>query len=230
MKDFLLYFYIFFIYSIIGWIVESTYVSIKEKKFVDRGFLIGPYCPIYGFGALGMILYLEQYKNNIVTVFFLAVIICSILEYLTSYLMEKIFKARWWDYSNKKFNLNGRICGQNALLFGLGGVIIIYIFHPILNNILTSLNQNVLFVISIISLIIYITDTIVSFNIINKFKNTVKNIDLKKDSTQEFSKIVKDTLFKNKKIFQTRLFSAFPNVDLKSILNLRKDLKELLKK
>ena len=230
MKTFLLYFYIFFIYSIIGWIIESTYVSIKEKKFVDRGFLIGPYCPIYGFGALGTILYLEQYKDNIITVFFLAVIICSILEYLTSYLMEKIFKARWWDYSDKKFNLNGRICGQNAILFGLGGVIVIYIFHPLLSNILISLNQNILFIISIISLMIYATDTIISFNIINKFKDTVKNIELRKDSTQEFSKIVKDALFKNNKILQKRLFTAFPNVDLKPLLNLKKDIKDFLKK
>ena len=217
MKFFLTYFSIFFIYSVIGWIVESTYVSIKEKKFVDRGFLIGPYCPIYGLGSLVIIFYIEQYKNNIITVFFLSVIICSILEYLTSYLMEKIFKARWWDYSNEKFNLNGRICGKNALLFGLGGIIILYLLNPLLNTIITPLNKNIFLIIIITCLIFFLTDTIVSFNIINKFKQTVNNIDLKKDSTQEFSKIVRETLFKNKKFFQKRLLTAFPNVDLKKL-------------
>ncbi len=226
MRTFLLYFYIFFIYSIIGWILESLYVTIQQKKIVNRGFLIGPYCPIYGFGALGMILYLEQYKDNVITVFLLAVIICSILEYVTSYLMEKLFKARWWDYSNKRFNLNGRICGQNALLFGIGGVIIIYFVHPILNDILLSLDKKVLLIISIISLIIYLTDTIVSFNIINKLKYTITSIDTKKDSSQEFSKLVKETLSKRNKVLQKRLFSAFPNIDLKALL----DIKNLLKK
>ena len=230
MEKFLSYFCIFFIYSVIGWITESTYVSIKEKKIVNRGFLIGPYCPIYGCGALVIITYLEQYKDNIITVFFLAVIVCSILEYLTSYIMEKIFKARWWDYSNEKFNLNGRICGKNALLFGLGGVIVIYLVHPTLKNILTLFNPKLLFIIIIICLIIYLTDAIISFNIINKFKNTITSIDLNKDSSQEFSKIVKETLLKNHKTLQKRLFTAFPNVDLQPLINLRKDIEDFLKK
>ena len=230
MKNFLLIFYTFFIYSIIGWIIESIYVSIKEKKFVDRGFLIGPYCPIYGLGALGMILYLEQYKNNIITVFFLSVIICSILEYITSYIMEKIFNARWWDYSKENFNLNGRICGKNSILFGIGGVIVIYIAHPFIKNILLSINPKILLIISIISLLIFLTDTIISFNIVNKLKNTITSIEPKKDTTQEFSKLIKETLIKRNKILQKRLFSAFPNIDLKSLIPKRKDIKDFLKK
>ena len=230
MEKFLYYFCIFFVYSVIGWIIESFYVGIKNKKFANRGFLIGPYCPIYGFGSLGMILYLDQYKDNIVTVFLLAIFICCTLEYLTSYLMEKLFKARWWDYSKERFNLNGRICGKNALLFGIGGIIVIYIAHPIINRILLSINKNLLLIITIIALIIYITDTIISFNIVNKFKKTIISIDIKKDSTQEFSKLVKEVLLNNHQILQKRLLSAFPNIDLKRIANLRKDIKELLTK
>ena len=229
MEKFLYYFSIFFIYSVIGWLIESTYVSIKEDKIINRGFLIGPYCPIYGFGALGMILYLEQYKNNILTVFLLAVIICSTLEYLTSYIMEKLFKARWWDYSKNKFNLNGRICGKNSLLFGLGGVIIIYIAHPIINNILLSINKNISLTLTIIFLIIYTIDTIISLNIVKKFKKTVSNIDITKDSSQEFSKLVKEILLSNHKVLQKRLYSAFPNIDLSKISSL-KDIKKLLTK
>ncbi len=230
MEKFLYYFFIFFIYSVIGWIIESTYVAIKEKKFTNRGFLIGPYCPIYGFGSLTMILYLEQYKDNLITVFLLAIILCSTLEYLTSFFMEKLFHARWWDYSNEKFNLNGRICGKNALLFGLGGVFIIYIVHPIINKVILSINETLLLILIIIFFIVYITDTIISLKIVNKFKTTIRSIDIKKDSTQDFSKLVKEVLLNNHKILQKRLLSAFPNIELKKLANLKKDIKELLTK
>ena len=230
MEKFLYSFFIFFIYSVIGWIIESTYVAIKEKKFTNRGFLIGPYCPIYGFGSLTMILYLEQYKDNLITVFLLAIILCSTLEYLTSFFMEKLFHARWWDYSNEKFNLNGRICGKNALLFGLGGVFIIYIVHPIINKVILSINETLLLILIIIFFIVYITDTIISLKIVNKFKTTIRSIDIKKDSTQDFSKLVKEVLLNNHKILQKRLLSAFPNIELKKLANLKKDIKELLTK
>ena len=89
-----IYFMMFMIYAVAGWIMECTLGVIQKHKFVNRGFLIGPYCPIYGCGSLGMIIYLEQYKDNIVTVFLLSVVICSVLEYFTSYIMEKLFKTR----------------------------------------------------------------------------------------------------------------------------------------
>ena len=227
---FLSYFGLFFLYSVIGWIVESFYVSVQINKLVNRGFLIGPYCPIYGCGALGVVCYLDQYKNNILTVFLLAVVVCSFLEYVTSFLMEKLFKARWWDYSDKKFNLNGRICGQNSLLFGLGGVVIIYIVHPFIKSILANIPSNIIFIINIIFFVIFFTDVIVSFNIINKFKNTVSSIDVKKDSSQEFARIVRETLFSSHKVFQKRLLSAFPNVDFTNFNNLKETWKLITKK
>lgn len=230
MKTFLYYFSIFFIYSVLGWLIESTYVGIKQNKFTNRGFFIGPYCPIYGFGSLIIILYLEQYKNNIITVFLLAILLCSTLEYITSYLMEKLFHARWWDYSKEKFNLNGRICGKNALLFGIGGLFIIYIAQPCINKILLIINEKILLVIIIIALILCTIDTIISLKIVNKFKNTLRNIDIKKDATQDFSKLVKEVLKSNHEILQKRLLTAFPDIELKRLANIKKDIKELLKK
>ena len=144
--------------------------------------------------------------------------------------MEKLFHARWWDYSNEKFNLNGRICGKNALLFGLGGVFIIYIVHPIINKVILSINETLLLILIIIFFIVYITDTIISLKIVNKFKTTIRSIDIKKDSTQDFSKLVKEVLLNNHKILQKRLLSAFPNIELKKLANLKKDIKELLTK
>ena len=130
MSQFLDYFLLFFIYSVVGWAIETCYIFLTRDKLVNRGFLIGPYCPIYGAGAIAMIFYLSQYKDNALTVFLLGSLICSVIEYVTSYLMEKIFKARWWDYSRLKFNLNGRICLQNAILFGLLGLVLIYFINP----------------------------------------------------------------------------------------------------
>ena len=92
---------------------------IEQKKFINRGFLIGPICPIYGYGILAIILLIGKNATDILSVFLKAILVCSVLEYLTSYFMEKLFKARWWDYSKRRFNLNGRICLETMLPFGI---------------------------------------------------------------------------------------------------------------
>lgn len=229
MNSILFYIACFLIYSIVGWIAETSYIMIRTNKFVDRGFLIGPYCPIYGFGSILMVFYLTQYKNNILTVFILGVVVCSILEYLTSYIMEILFKTRWWDYSNNKFNLNGRICGKNSILFGLGGIIVTYSLQPFFNIFLPLIPNNLFNIITIITFIIFISDLIFSLNVINHFKKTLTSIDLKKDSTQEFSKIVKERIKNNNKIFQQRLVDAFPDIDFQKLTNLKKEIKEEIK-
>ena len=134
------YFLIFFIYSFLGWMIETINCSIMaKKKILNRGFLIGPYIPIYGTGALVMILFLTEYKKDPFVLFCMAVVYCSLIEYITSYLMEKLFLARWWDYTHEKFNLNGRICGLNSLLFGLCSIGVIYFIQPILILFIQSL-------------------------------------------------------------------------------------------
>lgn len=218
--------------------MESSYVSIKQKRFVDRGFLIGPYCPIYGWGSLAIILYLNQYKDNFVTVFILGVVICAFIEYITSYIMEKIFKARWWDYSDKKFNLNGRVCGENAILFGLGGLLIIYMIQPVIEGYISKLSMFWLSLLSILFFIIFLVDTIVSFNIVNKLKENLGNIEIKRDSTQEMKNLVTDILNSNfhgekikKNILQRRIIKAFPNFDINKFVVVKnsrvKNIKEL---
>ena len=106
-----------FFYSVVGWIYESTLCSVRAHKFINRGFLNGPYCPIYGWGAVLDILILGKVQNPVLLFFLGAIVTCS-LEYFTSYIMEKLFHARWWDYSKRKFNINGRVCllGAVALL------------------------------------------------------------------------------------------------------------------
>ncbi len=215
MNTFLYYFFIFIIYTFLGWVLEVAFIFIRTKRFVNRGFLIGPACPIYGFGALIMMFYLTQYKDEPFTVFIMGAFICSTLEYITSYIMEKIFKARWWDYSDKKFNVNGRICLTYAFLFGLCGVIMICFTNPIIIYLLNLIPENIMVIISSSFLIIFITDVLVSFNIISKFKTTALNIA--KDSTEEINKKVIETI-KNK-VLQKRIVKAFPS--LKFQFNLR---------
>ncbi len=206
MDKFLFYFFLFFLYAVLGWIVEVTYVAIIDKKFVNRGFLIGPYIPIYGYSAIIMVLYLNQYKENPLTVFMLAVFICSLLEYITSYLLEKIFNARWWDYSNLKFNINGRICLKNSFMFGVLSLILIYLINPIFINLLESMNTTWLYVLSIICLIIFITDLITSIVVVFKIKDKLSNHRF--DATIEIRKLVNAKI--KKRYLHNRVFSAFP--------------------
>ena len=187
-------FLVFIIYSFIGWCIEVVSVFKIEKKVINRGFLIGPYCPIYGIGALLMTFLLNDYSENIFILFGMSMFICTILEYLTSYIMEKLFNARWWDYSKKKFNLNGRVCLENSCAFGVAGVILIdiinkIVYYPIINNI-----NIVTIIISSILLIIFITDIIISYITINSFKKFVKECTY--DNTFEISERKKDEIEK----------------------------------
>lgn len=199
----------FVFYSIVGWIIEVIDQFYRQKKLINRGFLLGPYCPVHGVGALLMLLLLSKFSNNLFVLFISSVFICTILEYLTGFLLEKIFKARWWDYSDYKFNLNGRVCLQNSLFFGLAGVIIVKFSQPFLVEIISSISANILNVICIILLIIFSVDLIISFYIICSFKNLTNN--MLKDSTVEISNKVKTKLAKQSFFFK-RLIMAFPNL------------------
>lgn len=200
-------FLLFMIYAIIGWILEVIGQIINKKRFINRGFLIGPYCPIYGIGAILMTLFIPHTKDILGT-FLKAVLICGILEYTTSYLMEKIFKTRWWDYSNKKFNINGRICLETLVLFGIGGVLAVDFISPYLFGILININPIVLNVITYLFLVIFVADVSVSYNIISCFKKVSSNI--KKDSTEDITKLVRQVL-KEKSYLYKRLVDSFPN-------------------
>ena len=129
-------FLLFIIYSFLGWCMEMVVCYFATRKWVNRGFLIGPICPIYGWGCLLIILLLKRYLDDPLVLFVMSMVLCSLLEYYTSYLMEKLFKARWWDYSNKKYNLNGRVCLFNLLIFSIGSFIMIRKFIPLLDSVL----------------------------------------------------------------------------------------------
>ena len=142
------YFLLFFIYAFCGWLIEVFVFLIKEKKLINRGFLIGPYCPIYGFCAILMVLTFGKYFSTPFALFVMAGVICTFFEYITSYIMEKIFGARWWDYSNISFNINGRVCLHNSLAFGILGMLLLYSINPFLENLLKQIPKEILICIS----------------------------------------------------------------------------------
>ena len=127
---------LFTIYSLLGWICESAACSIEAKKFINRGFLNGPFCPIYGVGALLIVKLLTPFSGNLAALFIAALLLTSVLEYLTGFLLEKLFHAKWWDYSHRRFNLQGRVCLGNALVFGVMGVAAVHLIHPLILRLL----------------------------------------------------------------------------------------------
>ena len=213
LQMFFFYFIFFFSYAILGWIMEVIVCGIPEKKFVNRGFLIGPYCPIYGIAALLMWGTLEKYINDLPILFIVVFVFGTILEYSTSYLMEKIFKARWWDYSDKKFNINGRACLGNSVCFGVLGCIIMNITNPIFISLIEKIPYTGLVIVGPILFIIFMVDIIISCSIISKIRINITT--LTKDSTEEITEKVRE-LLKKRSILHKRLVNAFP--DLKAII------------
>ena len=206
-------FLLFLIYSFCGWTIETVGEYIKSKKLVNRGFMIGPLCPVYGVGSVLITIVLNQYTNDIFIIFGISCIMCGILEYFTSLIMEKLFNARWWDYSNFKFNINGRICLEVVALFGLAGIGIIKIFNPLFYKfIINPIPENIINILFYSFVIIFIIDLIVSLNITAKIRKISKQVSSElKDNTEEISKKVRETLLK-KSLPYRRILRAFPQV------------------
>ena len=212
--DITYYFLLFMIYAIAGWILEVVLKYKDHKRFIDRGFLIGPYCPIYGYGALLITILLNRYENDPIVLFCMTIIVCGFLEYSTSWAMEKLFKARWWDYSKRKYNLNGRICLGTLIPFGIFGLIIIYITNPFFLSCLGRANIKILNVISILLFIAYIIDNIISTIIIVGFRKTTIKVEKEEahDDTEQITKKVREILAQKSWGYK-RLIDAFPRLE-----------------
>lgn len=207
-----IYFMLFITYATIGWLLETTYVFIGTKKLYNRGFMIGPYIPIYGVGGLLITILLSRYQDSVFSLFCMSIVICSLLEYFTSLLMEKLFKARWWDYSNRTFNINGRICLETMVPFGLVALIVIHFLNPFFLNLYEKMNPLGLNILSIIIATIFLIDFIFSFIVVSGYKQTLKGIKtINKDVTEDVNAYIRE-LFTKKSYFSKRLVKAFPNM------------------
>ena len=199
---------------------------IQYKRFINRGFLIGPYCPIYGWGALAITILLKRYTDDVVALFVMAVVICSVIEYFTSYFMEKKYHARWWDYSDKKFNINGRICLETMVPFGILGVIIMYVTNPFFMGIYNAIPETALHIIAGVLFVAFIIDNMVSSKVISSIHLEEEKIaDNTEEITTEISNRLKQ-LIKEKSYLHKRLVNAYPNFKLEQLEKMKARLQK----
>lgn len=219
------YFLYLFIYSVLGWICEVIYCRIVHGNWTNRGFLYGPYCPIYGFGALFIILLLSPFVSNPILVFLLSILVTTTLEYITSFLMEKIFNAKWWDYSNEFLNINGRVCLATAIPFGILGVLVMYFIHPyttklielipgwIINYIVGGLvSLTLLDIITTLSTLLNLKEKLSAAKLLaEKISENGKDMAKNSEVIKQLEEI-KISVIEKTNIFHNRIIKAFPNL------------------
>ncbi len=206
-------FLIFIFYAFLGYLVEVVCCSLIEKRLVvNRGFCLGPYLPIYGISCIVMSSFLIRYKEDPIALFVMSALVCTLIEYMTSYILEKIFKARWWDYSEKRFHIEGRVCLENALLFGIGGLVCIYLMNPFFLSLLKRLNQTTLIVISCILMVIFLTDVIITIVTMCQLKIATKCFR-NKDATGEIGQMIRSEVIRNATLIR-HMLNAFPKIDI----------------
>ena len=198
---------------------------------------MGPWCPIYGFGAVFISLLLSRHAEDPLAVFGLAILICGILEYSTSYMMEKIFHARWWDYSTKRFNLNGRVCADTLLPFGLLGLLLVYAITPVMFSCFDLLSETMIQIICLSLSLLFLADITISTTTLVKIR--VHAGKLNGDSTEKITNEVRSVLAEKSALVR-RMMRAFPEARLyngkiimimrERRLQLRKEIKQAKKK
>ncbi len=215
----------FAIYSFLGWIVETIFASINEKKFINRGFLTSFFCPIYGFGAIMVIKssilvnnVLDDYFKSFIMSILFSIILVTILEYFTGFLLEKIFDCKWWDYSDNIGNLHGYICIKYSLLWGFFAFLLVKNAHPLISRIVYSVPLAIGYNVAIFLSLYFLLDTAKSIIDAMELRRVILN----------YSK-VSLSVYYNKVLKYKRIFLAFPslmilnagiiNRDIRSILN-----------
>lgn len=236
MIAFLTIFIKFIIYSVVGYIAECIFVSLENKKPTNRGFLCGPICPIYGVGGLLMAFFLKDYKGDYIALFALGALLATVIEYITGWALEKLFHNKWWDYSKNKFNINGRVCLLNTILFGIAAVVVVMFGEPLLDKILALLSDFWIILIGIILIILFVLDMIYSWIVAFNLRNNIIIVeDLKNkklsDLPEMLEEALKSQINKVKKI-PKRVSKAFPKfigdykVEFDIINNLKKSSKK----
>lgn len=175
----------FLTYSFLGWVCETVYCSIGNGQFINRGFLNGPFCPIYGFGALAVIWFLRLVENSILLVFILGLFVTSLLEYVTGYLLEFLFHTKYWDYSKRKFNLQGRVCLRNSLMFGGLSVIAMKVVNPTVEELIQKLPQQGEIAVTCIMGIYFVSDLMITVHTILELNGKLAEIQSLLDEVKE---------------------------------------------
>lgn len=183
-------FLMFLIYSFFGWGYETILCSVTQKSLVNRGFLNGPVCPIYGTGALLVIWFLKSFHNKPILLFLVSMLVVSLLEYIVSFLLEKLFHTRWWDYSHIRYNIQGRICLMGALVFGSMSLLLIEVVEPIVDSWIKMIPNTYLLFSAGIFFIIILSDIYITVKNIVAFNSGLAEIQLVLKNYREHSKQV----------------------------------------
>ncbi len=200
----------FMLYSILGWLMESIYRSFIEKKIINSGFLHGPCCPIYGFGTIILILLFSKIKNPAL-LFMMGFTILTVWEYVVGVLMEKLFHTKYWDYSDQKININGRVCLKNSVYWGILTVLFTLIVQPFVQNTVELIPYNYIIKINIVIYVIFILDLIISIIKTSSVNKTIEKLK-QLGSSKEYNKISLK-LYK----YLKRQVKAFPTMKSESI-------------
>lgn len=179
----------FTLFSIGGWICETIYCTIVDKKLAYRGFLNGPVCPVYGFGGLAVVYLLAPFQYNIVLLFIMGMIVATIIEYITSYILEMIFHTRWWDYSSYPLNINGRVCLPYSIMFGILSIVAVYTIYPPAANIINKLDDTTKPSLAITLLILFLIDFFATVWGLFKLNGTLSK--MKESRTELISELLK---------------------------------------
>ena len=215
------YVLLFFLFSTVGWLWESIVCSLyKCGHLINRGFLNGPYCPIYGCGALCGILCLNRIESPL-PLFLCAGFSCCMLEYMTSYVMEKLFHARWWDYSDMPFNLNGRVYLNGFIAFGGASVVLIKWLSPFVVSAMEQISFQGLSITAFVLTVLFIIDNIITISGFIHFDEKLKEINLAIElaekrqqwqSARQSVKLVIYTYIGRLTLQELRILSAFPRL------------------
>ena len=188
---------IFIIYAFFGWCTEVSYAALDLGKFVNRGFLNGPYCPIYGFGVLIVIGVLTPLKENILILFAGSFLLTSVLEYFTGWILEKVFHNKWWDYSEFPFNIRGYVCLKFSVLWGLACSFIMLVLHPIIYKFVKVFPKTVGISLLVIIFTAFTVDLVFTVSTILKFNRRLKIIDEVAGKLREISDEIGENIYEN---------------------------------
>lgn len=189
--------WIFIIYAFLGWCTEVSYAALDTGKFVNRGFLNGPYCPVYGCGVVIVVAALTPLKENLLILFVGSFFLTSVLEYITGFILEKAFHNKWWDYSDKPFNIHGYVCLKFSIYWGLACTFIMDVLHPIIYGFITKIP----FVLGVVILVIimsgFAVDLCVTVSTILKFNKRLKLLDELAGKIHDLSDDIGENIYEN---------------------------------
>lgn len=181
------YLWFFIVYAFLGWCTEVSYATVDLGRFVNRGFLNGPICPVYGFGVAAVISLLTPIQDNKLILFLGAVFVTSLIEFLTGWVLEMLFKQRWWNYSDAPFNIKGYICLKFSILWGLACLLVMEIVHPGITHLISFVPVNIGWIILIILYIVLIVDVVATAQTVLKINKQLEEANKIADKIHSFS-------------------------------------------